>query len=72
MSIDRILFIALPIRLKTKAFLALSGLHYFKHIKIALFRFSDILPKPDVQQNFASELRQNLELNLAELELNFL
>ena len=40
---------------------------YFKHIKIALFRFSDILPKPDVQQNFASELSQNLVRTWSEL-----
>ena len=40
---------------------------YFKHIKIALFRFSDILLKPDVQQNFASELSQNLVRTWSEL-----
>ena len=44
-----------------------EGHTYFKHIKIALFRFSDILPKPDVQQNFASELSQNLVRTWSEL-----
>ena len=44
----------------------------FKHVKIVLFRFLEILLKPDGEQNFGAELSQNLARtwqNLADPEV---